>query len=103
MDTVDGWTAVLSGPFGGQPVGVKMKSAKERIRLRLEKLEKELEQQRLFETYEYMERPEIAVFAKGRATAYQNSIQMLKTAMADIEGIGQSNGKRICKSKCKSR
>lgn len=24
MDTVDGWNAVLSGPFGGQPVGVKM-------------------------------------------------------------------------------
>lgn len=76
-----------------------MRGVKEQIRLRLEKLAKELEEQRMFETYEYMERPEIAVFAKGRATAYRDCIHMLKAASADIAKMGPGKGTGTCKSK----
>lgn len=52
---------------------------------RLAALEKRLEEQTNFARYEYMERPEIAPYAKGSATAYHTAALMVNLCRQELE------------------
>ncbi len=61
------------------------KSKKEMVLTRLEILEQKLTQQMNFERYEFMERPEIAPFSKGRQTAFQVSALLVRQTRKEIQ------------------
>lgn len=80
-----------------------MKNKKELVLRRLDALAKKMEEQRMFETYEYMERPEIAVFAKGRATAWAQGAALLEAARKDIAALWPEQGERKDRAPKKAR
>ncbi len=61
------------------------KSKKEMVLTQLAVLEQKLTEQMNFERYEFMERPEIAPFAKGRQTAYQTAALMVRETRKEIQ------------------
>lgn len=52
---------------------------------KLSDLQKRLEEQMNFDRYEFMERPEIASAAKGRATAFQAAALLVQLCRQEIE------------------
>lgn len=52
---------------------------------KLSDLQKRLEEQMNFDRYEFMERPEIASVAKGRATAFQAAALLVQLCRQEIE------------------
>lgn len=60
------------------------KSKQEIVNKKFSDLEKALHEQFQFERYEFMERPEIAQFAKGRATAFQYALAMVQRVHTEL-------------------
>lgn len=52
---------------------------------KLSDLQKRLEEQMNFDRYEFMERPEIAPVAKGRAIAFQSAALLVQLCRQEIE------------------
>ncbi len=61
------------------------KSKKEMVLTQLAVLEQKLTEQMNFERYEFMERPEIAQISKGRQTAFQASVLMVRQTRKEIQ------------------
>ena len=61
------------------------KSKKEMVLTQLAVLEQKLTEQMNFERYEFMERPEIAMVSKGRQTAFQASVLMVRQTRKEIQ------------------
>ena len=60
---------------------------KQAVLKKLADLQQRLEEQVNFERYEFMERPEIAPFAKGRATAFQEAALRVRLVRKEIDAL----------------